>query len=382
MALGPVQLLVLQPTPFCNLDCSYCYLPDRDSTRRMGWNTLELAVERVLESRFLERTLSIVWHSGEPLVLPVDWYDEAFARIEALNAGRARIIHHIQTNGVLLDDHWVELFERRAVHVGLSLDGPSWLHDMHRKTRTGGGTHHRVMAAVELMNASRLEYHVISVLTSAALEAADEMHEFFRDNGIRHVGFNIEEIEGLNTTSSLAGPAMAQAYRSFLLRMLELSKADGTPQIRELETARGLVLGYNQDRIEDHQTVPLQIVSVGVRGEMSTFSPELLGNKNQTYRDFIFGNVKSHRLEDVLSEENFVTVRNEIQSGVEACRQSCAYFQTCGGGAPANKLFELGRFDVAETMFCRLTRQTPIDIMLDELELLYGLRGRDDKLRQ
>ena len=27
-AVGPLELLVVQPTPFCNLDCSYCYLPD------------------------------------------------------------------------------------------------------------------------------------------------------------------------------------------------------------------------------------------------------------------------------------------------------------------------------------------------------------------
>ena len=70
MTPGPVQLLVLQPTPFCNLDCSYCYLPDRNSKARMDWATLELAVKRVLASRYVDETLSVVWHSGEPLVLP------------------------------------------------------------------------------------------------------------------------------------------------------------------------------------------------------------------------------------------------------------------------------------------------------------------------
>ena len=29
-------LLVLQPTPFCNIDCSYCYLSNRRSTARMS----------------------------------------------------------------------------------------------------------------------------------------------------------------------------------------------------------------------------------------------------------------------------------------------------------------------------------------------------------
>jgi uncharacterized protein len=26
---GPIALVVLQPTSFCNLDCDYCYLPER-----------------------------------------------------------------------------------------------------------------------------------------------------------------------------------------------------------------------------------------------------------------------------------------------------------------------------------------------------------------
>ena len=34
--VGPLDLLVIQPTPFCNIDCSYCYLPTRQSKERMA----------------------------------------------------------------------------------------------------------------------------------------------------------------------------------------------------------------------------------------------------------------------------------------------------------------------------------------------------------
>ena len=368
MTPGPVQLLVLQPTPFCNLDCSYCYLPDRNSKARMDWATLELAVKRVLASRYVDETLSVVWHSGEPLVLPVEWYEEAFERIEALNTRGTRILHSVQTNGVLIDDRWISLFERHHVGVGLSLDGPAWVHNVHRTTRSGAGTHHRVMRAVKLLNASQIDYHVICVLTSAAMAVADEMHAFFRDAGIHRVGFNVEEIEGSHSTSSLNSPEMMEAYRVFLRRMLHLSKSHGTPQVRELTTARSLVLDRGYDARNNQQIVPLRIVSVGVDGKISTFSPELLGNRSRTYGDFTFGNVATHGLDDVLGDGNFETVHREIQSGVEACRATCAYFMTCGGGAPANKIFEQGRFDVTETMYCRLTRQVPVDVVLHDLE--------------
>ena len=35
------RLLVLQPTPFCNINCDYCYLPNRTDTRRMDFAVLE-----------------------------------------------------------------------------------------------------------------------------------------------------------------------------------------------------------------------------------------------------------------------------------------------------------------------------------------------------
>ena len=39
--VGPLDLLVIQPTPFCNIDCSYCYLPSRQSTVQMAPEVLD-----------------------------------------------------------------------------------------------------------------------------------------------------------------------------------------------------------------------------------------------------------------------------------------------------------------------------------------------------
>ncbi len=58
----------------------------------------------------------------------------------------------------------------------------------------------------------------------------------------------------------------------------------------------------------------------------------------------------------------------DIRAGIERCRATCAYFPYCGGGAPVNKYFENGSFDSTETMFCRLTRQVPTDVVLAKLE--------------
>ena len=68
--VGSVRLLVVQPTPFCNLDCDYCYLPDRGDRSRLSFPVLEAAVERVLDSPYFGGEFTLLWHAAAPELLP------------------------------------------------------------------------------------------------------------------------------------------------------------------------------------------------------------------------------------------------------------------------------------------------------------------------
>ena len=61
---GPLELLVIQPTPFCNINCTYCYLPERQSTRRMSFQTLEATWRWVFASGVVGILLALyLWAS-------------------------------------------------------------------------------------------------------------------------------------------------------------------------------------------------------------------------------------------------------------------------------------------------------------------------------
>ena len=74
---GPIGLVVVQSTSLCNLDCSYCYLPDRQKKRVFDLDLLPLLMQRILESPYAGPEIALVWHAAEPLTLPNSWYDEA-----------------------------------------------------------------------------------------------------------------------------------------------------------------------------------------------------------------------------------------------------------------------------------------------------------------
>jgi uncharacterized protein len=362
-----LRLLVLQPTPFCNIDCSYCYLPDRTSRARMSLATLDLVCRRVFESARLDRKLEVAWHGGEPLAVPLAWYEDALALMAERRPATLQLEHCFQTNGLLLDQDWARFFARTGAKVGLSIDGPADLHDAHRRTRRGRGTHDKAMRAVRVLQEEGLPFHVITVLTEPVLEHPDRLFDFYVANGIREVGFNIEEIEGVNTGSSLAGCGVETKFRQFIKRFFELVWAvPGQLKVRELESALALLLSDEPAR--DEQNMPFAIVSVGYDGTMSTFSPELLGMRHTRFDGFAFGHVATHRLADLEHAALYRTISGEIRRGVEACQRECRYFRWCGGGAPANKLFETGRFDATETMHCRLTRQVVLNETIAEIE--------------
>jgi uncharacterized protein len=374
-AAAPLRLLVLQATPFCNIDCSYCYLSERSSKARMTLETLDLACRRVFESPFLGPSLDVAWHGGEPLAAPLAWYREAVALMAARCPAGLHLRHCFQTNGLLLNEAWADFFAAIGARVGISIDGPADLHDACRRTRRGQGTHAGALRAVRLMRDRGADFHVITVLTERSLEEPDRLFEFYMQNGIANVGFNVEEVEGANRASSLAGADVEERFRRFMRRFFDLVwRSNGRVRVREFEDAVGLIASGGA--VSDPQNQAFAILSVRHDGAVSTFSPELSGSRHARFPTFAFGNVATHGLADLARSPLLAAVDREIQDGVEACRRDCAYFGWCGGGAPANKIAETGRFDTTRTMHCRLTRQ----IMLDEV--VAGLdsrlhRGRD-----
>ena len=108
---------------------------------------------------------------------------------------------------------------------------------------------------------------------------------------------------------------------------------------------------------------------------ISTFSPELLGARHARFGSFAFGHVAADPISTIVHTPRFAAINSEIRRGVEACERNCRYFRWCGGGAPANKLFETGRFDVTETMHCRLTRQVVLDEVVTGIEVTHRTTG-------
>lgn len=362
-------LVVLQPTTFCNINCQYCYLPDRARTKRMSIEVLRRVASEVFSSDLIEEPFVFLWHLGEPLAVPPAYYEEAFAAIASINRTYQRpYVFAFQTNATLLNEQWIDLLQRHRVKLGISVDGPAFIHDRQRITRSGKGTHAAVLRGIRLLQEHTIPFSVISVLTDFSLDYPDEYFTFFRDQGIDEVGFNIDEIEGIHISTSFNQSQAIDRYKCFLRRLLELNDQHGRAiKLREVWTnLRTLTLGSTEPYNTTNK--PLRILNIDANGNLSTFCPELVAATSETYGDFVMGNVLQGGLADLTTNSVFQQVHREIEAGLALCKNTCAYWNYCGGGSPSNKFFEHGRFDVAETTTCRVHKQATIDVLLDYLE--------------
>jgi len=278
--------------------------------------------------------------------------------------------HSFQTNGTLVDEAWCDFFSEERVNVGVSIDGPRQFHDRNRLTRSGRGTFDRTIAGIRLLRRREVPFHVISVLSRASMAAPADMFDFYVAEGIERVCFNVEESEGGHVSRSFAEAGIETAYYQFLSEFWRRSAtAPGKITfIREIEHAIQQVIRPADAPFANQLIEPFAITSMDWAGNISTFSPELLGLKNQVYGDFLLGNINRDALLDLPQRANFTQMLADIRAGVEMCRSRCEYFTVCGGGEPVNKLAENGTFASTETTYCRVTKMRATDLVLDALE--------------
>ena len=105
----------------------------------MSRDTFRKLLEKVFASGLVTGELSLVWHAGEPLVLPASYYSDLLQVVDELDLPRSRFRHSIQTNAMLLTDDWCNFIRKENINIGVSIDGPAYLHDRPSKTARGEG---------------------------------------------------------------------------------------------------------------------------------------------------------------------------------------------------------------------------------------------------
>jgi uncharacterized protein len=177
-AAPPLREFVLKIASRCNLACDYCYVytgPDQSWRRRprvMDSQTIDAAAGRIgqhVRTHGLDNVL-IALHGGEPLLAGPQVLEHVITAVRDAVPSSTRADLIVQTNGVLLDRAFLELFARHRVRVGVSLDGSREANDRHRQHARRGSSYPDVVRALRLLNSERYRSLFAGILCTIDLE--------------------------------------------------------------------------------------------------------------------------------------------------------------------------------------------------------------------
>ncbi|MEU1683961.1 cyclophane-forming radical SAM peptide maturase AmcB [Micromonospora sp. NPDC005707] len=350
--------LVVQPTSFCNLDCTYCYLPDRRSLRLMSAAVARACAESIALQNSCH-PVTVVWHGGEPTATPIGLLRDLLAPFEELrHAGMAR--HEIQTNATLINQQWCELFTAYGFEVGVSIDGPGAL-NRNRLDRAGNPTDARTLRGMQALADAGLRYSVICVVTPETIDQADALVDFFTGlPGCESVGFNIEEQEGADRA-----PVSEDAAYRFWKRLIALRVGASPLRIRDLDRLADYLAATRAGHVDHAPYEPIPTVSWD--GQVVLLSPELLGVTEPRYGDFIAGNVIQQPITEMLAGAGDLGYVAEFMTALNDCADHCAFYDFCRGAQAGNRYFEHATFTARETTYCRTTRQALVRAAAEHL---------------
>lgn len=171
--------------PLCNLDCTYCFYLHKQNLLESSnqWHMADEVLEHFIRQYIQGQGHDVIifsWQGGEPTLLGLEFFEKIITYEKKYASGK-QIENDLQTNGVLLDDRWCEFLRKNDFLVGLSIDGPQYLHDKHRIDRAGKPTFDKVYRAAMLLRKHGVPFNTLTTVNRDNAKHPLDVYRFLRD---------------------------------------------------------------------------------------------------------------------------------------------------------------------------------------------------------
>ena len=231
--MTPFSLLVKPVGARCNLACDYCFYLDKAALYPNGPAQMPDAVLTQMLESYLSLpfdSFSLTFQGGEPLLAGLPFFRRADALAKQFLPSGRRLTLSIQTNATLMTREAARFFADEGWLVGVSVDGPASVHDVHRRTPDGHGTHADVLRGIEALRDAGCEYNVLTLVTAANIHEPEHLYRYVRDELSGEWQQYTDHLESVTT----------QQWDRFLVGVLDTWLADGDPghvSVRNIDAA-------------------------------------------------------------------------------------------------------------------------------------------------
>lgn len=331
-----ITAIVRPVSNVCNLSCYYCYNKRESfsrSTHIMKVDVLDSTVSSFIGSDC--EIVKFLWHVGEPLLAGLDFFQNATKLQKIYTAQQSSSVivrNNLQTNGLLLNKEKIEFFVSEKFHIGVSIDGPDYIHDQNRYDHFGKGSHNSVVNKIRMLKEMRGQFGALSVVTKSSLSYAHDIFDFFISEGLMDMHFSpYAEIDP--ETNKLSKKSItAEEFGNFVIEIFEAWKILNNPSIK-VRIIDNFLQGLLGGKIEvctfarncGHHLL------VEINGDV------FICGRNANDEKFHIGNITHEKISNIITSQIFQEMVERMRSISETCKK-CKWLNLCKGGCNYYKM--------------------------------------------
>ena len=328
----------------CNLNCTYCYYLDKagiyDKEPKMSLDILEKCIKEYLGINDSEE-ITFDWHGGEPLILGLEYF-EKIVEFQNKYKSRKKIFNTIQTNATLMNADFASFFRDNNFLVGVSIDGPQYIHDKYRKDKGDFPTFNKVMRGIELLHRYGVEFNTLTTINKASEGKGLEVYDFLKRIGSHYMQF-MPVVEYINNeTNRITSPDDGNSklapwsvepvkYGEFMCEIFDywVGNDVGEYFVNLFDSTLANYCGMNPGTCVYSETCGANAV-VEHNGDIYPCD-------HFVYRSYKLGNISEMSLSDIVSSNKMaefgINKRNILPHECFKCR----YYFACHGECPKHR---------------------------------------------
>ena len=177
--------ITVKPTLLCNMRCRHCFNGDKLN----GSDVINVDKVKILFKKASQEydSIKVVFHGGEPTLAGIEFYHEIFAyQQELIKERNIKFRNFITTNGLLLNDEFIDLLIANDVLMNVSFDGP-----YNSVLRPNGD---KVLENIKLIQRKRGRIRCFCTLSKDSYSHLQETYDWFVKNELDFKTLPIEKV--------------------------------------------------------------------------------------------------------------------------------------------------------------------------------------------
>jgi uncharacterized protein len=269
---------------------------------------------------------SLVWHGGEPFMVPLDVWNEITRIKEEVFSDIAdfcAIESVVQTNLTILTPAYVEALRARAPfeEIGVSFD----VFGGQRVDVKGGDSTGKVLRNMQLLIDNNIDFGAICVVSAQSVDRLRAIYDFFESIGVflRFLPFYMSASEGQVENHAVDYERLKKAMCDVFDRMMVSDDpVDVLPLTEYMDYAISFLMAKRRAMFDPEidETVLIVDLDGTIYGPAEAYNPMAA-----------YGNIFREDLTSIMSSEGRRVAVEAAKSRIQKHCRDCRYYERCPG---------------------------------------------------